>query len=256
ISEEDTKLITWKQIKFIRGKSCKGKVVTWFSLIEKKYLTNSSNRKISKGLSTHNPNNMSIMPDKADIKEDNRIKNWVLVEEKKNSMTIRWVVKKRKREILVEHWQNKNVILKRGKLEQVLEKCGSCELNSNKGKEVCLSWIRKEDIQEVYPKIQNVANQKVLPIPKEVIAKKKTRNVEALASNFLDLQLTVEASLARHLVKFQVSNKALFLDLLEALEQNTLNRNEVYKFYTDGSLSSQGFMGASWVQISLEHNIV
>ncbi|CAG8856791.1 18161_t:CDS:1, partial [Gigaspora margarita] len=113
----------------------------------------------------------------------------------------------------------------------------------------------KEDIQEVYPKIQNIANQKVLPVSKEVIAKKKMGNVEALASNLLDPQLTVEASLARHLVKSQISNKALFLDLLEAQEQNTLNRKEVYKFYTDGSLSSQGVMGASWVQISLEHNI-
>ncbi|CAG8836692.1 29990_t:CDS:1, partial [Gigaspora margarita] len=59
-----------------------------------------------------------------------------------------------------------------------------------------------------------------------VIAKKKMGNVEALAPNLLDSQLIVETSLARHLVKFQVSNKALFLDLLEALEQNTLNRKE------------------------------
>ncbi|CAG8854545.1 30798_t:CDS:1, partial [Gigaspora margarita] len=102
---------------------------------------------ISEGLSTHDPNNMSIMPNKADIKEDNRIKDWILVEEKENNMTIRRVVKKRKKEVLVEHWQDKNVSLKRGKLEQVLEKCGGCKLNSNKGKEVCLSWIRKEDIQ-------------------------------------------------------------------------------------------------------------
>ncbi|CAG8844846.1 8435_t:CDS:1, partial [Gigaspora margarita] len=160
ISEEGTKLMTWKQIKFIRGKSCKGKAAIWFSLIEKQYLTNPSNREISEGLSTHNSNNMSIMPNKADIKEDNRIKDWVLVKEKENNMTIRRVVKKRKREVLVEHWQDKNVTLKRGKLEQVLEKCGGCELNSNKGKEVCLSWIRKEDIQGVYPKIQNIANQK------------------------------------------------------------------------------------------------
>ncbi|CAG8855878.1 1033_t:CDS:2, partial [Gigaspora margarita] len=166
-----------------------------------------------------------------DIKEDNRIKDWVLVEEKENSMTIRRVVKKRKREVLVEYWQDKNVIFKRGKIEQ-------------------------EDIRGVYPKIQNVANQKVLPVPKEVIAKKKMGNIKALAPNLLDPQLTVEASLARYLVKSQVSNKVLSLDLLEALEQNILNRKEVYKFYTDGSLSSQGFMGASWVQISLEHNIV
>ncbi|CAG8822081.1 27628_t:CDS:2, partial [Gigaspora margarita] len=133
----------------------------------------------------------------------------------RNSMTIRQVVKKRKREVLVEHWQDKNVILKRGKMEQ-------------------------EDIQKVYPKIQNIANQKVLPVPKEVIAKKKTRNIEALAPNLLDPQLIVEASLARHLVKSQVSNKVLSLDLLEVLEQNILNRKEVYKFYTDGSFSSQG----------------
>ncbi|CAG8833749.1 32034_t:CDS:2, partial [Gigaspora margarita] len=108
-------------------------------------------------LSMHNPNNISIMPNKEDIKEDNRIKDW-----------------------------DKNVILKTDKTEQVLEKCSSCELNSNKGKEVCFSWIWKEDIQGVYSKIQNVANQKVLPVPKE---------------------LTVEASLARHLVKSQISNK-------------------------------------------------
>ncbi|CAG8855875.1 10348_t:CDS:1, partial [Gigaspora margarita] len=145
---------------------------------------------ISEGLSTHNSNNMSIMPDKANIKEDNRIKDWMLIEKKENSMIIRRVVKKRKREVLVEHWQDKNIILKRGKIEQVLEKCGSCELNSNKGKEVCFSWIWKEDIQGVYPKIQNVANQKVLSVPKEVIAKKKTGNVEALAPNLLDPQLT------------------------------------------------------------------
>ncbi|CAG8816658.1 10877_t:CDS:2, partial [Gigaspora margarita] len=176
------------------GKSCKGKAATWFSSIEKKYLTNLSNREISEGLSTHNPNNISIMPNKVDIKEDNRIKDWVLVEEKENSMTIRRVVKKRKKEVLVEHWQDKNVILKRGKIEQ-------------------------GDIQRVYPKIQNVVNQKVLPVPKEVITKKKTGNVEALAPNLLDPQLTVEASLARHLVKSQVSDKALSLDLLEALEQ-------------------------------------
>ncbi|CAG8823841.1 35180_t:CDS:2, partial [Gigaspora margarita] len=151
----------------LQRKSCKGKAATWFSSIEKKYLTNPSNREISKGLSMYNPNNMSIMPDKANIKEDNRIKNWVLIEEKENSITIRQVVKKRKREVLVEHWQNKNIILKKDKMEQVLEKCSSCKLNSNKGKEVCLSWIRKEDIQGVYPKIQNVVNQKVLPVSKE-----------------------------------------------------------------------------------------
>ncbi|CAG8835724.1 39538_t:CDS:1, partial [Gigaspora margarita] len=141
---------------------------------------------ISKGLSMYNPNNMSIIPDKADIKEDNRIKNWVLVEEKENSMTIRQIVKKRKREVLAEHWQDKNVILKKDKMKQVLEKYSGCELNLNKEKEVCLSWIRKEDIQEVYSKIQNVANQKVLPVPKEVITKKKMGNVEALAPNLLD----------------------------------------------------------------------
>ncbi|CAG8839244.1 21886_t:CDS:1, partial [Gigaspora margarita] len=156
---------------------------------------------ISEGLSTHNPNNMSITPDKAEIKEDNRIKDWVLIKEKEISMTIRRVVKKRKREVLVEHWQDKNVILKRNKMKQVLEKCGGCELNSNKRKEVCLSWIRKEDIQGVYSKIQNVANQKVLPVPKEVIAKKKTGNIKVSAPNPLDPQLTVEASLARHLSK-------------------------------------------------------
>ncbi|CAG8827466.1 12531_t:CDS:2, partial [Gigaspora margarita] len=58
---------------------------------------------ISKGLSMYNPNNMSIMPDKTDIKEDNRIKDWVLVEEKENNITIRRVVKKRKREVLAKH---------------------------------------------------------------------------------------------------------------------------------------------------------
>ncbi|CAG8857283.1 37303_t:CDS:2, partial [Gigaspora margarita] len=78
---------------------------------------------------------------------------------------------------------------------------------------------------------------------------KEDGNIEALAPNLLDPQLTVEASLARYLVKSQVSNKALSLNLLEALEQNTLNKKEVYEFYMDGSLSSQGVMGASWVQI-------
>ncbi|CAG8842961.1 24226_t:CDS:2, partial [Gigaspora margarita] len=112
---------------------------------------------ISEGLSTYNHNNMLIMLDKADIKEDNKIKDWVLIEEKENSMTIRWVVKKRKKEVL--------------------------------GKEVCLSWIQKEDIHGVYPKIQNIANQKLLPVPKEVITKKKTENIEALAPNLLDPQL-------------------------------------------------------------------
>ncbi|CAG8476037.1 24096_t:CDS:2 [Gigaspora margarita] len=107
------------------------------------------------------------MSNKADIKKNNRIKDWVLVEEKENSMTIRWVVKKRKKEVLAEHY--------------------GCELNSNKGKEVCLSWIWKKNIQGVYPKIQNIVNQKVLPVLKEVITKKKMRNVEALASNLLDL---------------------------------------------------------------------
>ncbi|CAG8831144.1 12162_t:CDS:2, partial [Gigaspora margarita] len=155
ISEESTKLITWKQIKFIRGKSCKGNAATWFSSIEKKYPTNPSNREISEGLSTYNSNNTSIMPNKADIKEDNRIKDWVLIEERENSITIKW----------------------KDKTEQVLEKCSGCELNSNKGKE-------------------NVVNQKVLSVPKEVITKKKMGNVEALASNLLDPQLTVEASLA------------------------------------------------------------
>ncbi|CAG8797674.1 44070_t:CDS:1, partial [Gigaspora margarita] len=38
----------------------------------------------------------------------------------------------------------------------------------------------------VYLKIQNIANQKALPVPKEVIAKKKMGNVEALAPNLLD----------------------------------------------------------------------
>ncbi|CAG8799277.1 29018_t:CDS:2, partial [Gigaspora margarita] len=195
--------MTWKQIKFIREKSYKGKVVIWFSLIKKKYLTNSSNREIRERLSMHNPYNMLIMTNKADIKEDNRIKNWVLIEEKENSMTIRQI----------------------DKTEQVLEKCSSCELNSNKEKE-------------------NIANQKVLPVSKEVIARKKTGN------------LIVEASLARHLVKSQISNKVLSLDLLEALEQNILNRKKVYKFYMNSFFSSQGVIGASWVQISLEHNIV
>ncbi|CAG8804408.1 21167_t:CDS:2, partial [Gigaspora margarita] len=88
LSEKGQNMLTKNRakgvIKFIREKLYKGKAATWFSSIEKKYLTNLSNREIRERLSTHNPNNMLIMPDKADIKEDNRIKNWVLVEEKEN----------------------------------------------------------------------------------------------------------------------------------------------------------------------------
>ena len=80
LNMQGDKMLTWKQVKKLRGVCCKGKKASWFSKLEKTILhdTDASDRAIKTAFQKEGANPLYIRAELSPISEDRRRKEWVV----------------------------------------------------------------------------------------------------------------------------------------------------------------------------------
>jgi len=165
------------------------------------------------------------------------------------------VIKKRKKDVLVSHW---NTCKTEDRNYSVLVECEKCNLDNGKNANNCQHWVKKKEIAGVLPGIRQENNQKI-PVLLEELSEYKESHTEN-RSNSREKVVDKKIKTYVHetsLLKMQGFDNNLETLLLKQLEENMKVDCIDYSFYTDRSLvkeENECRMGASWVQVSKDES--
>jgi hypothetical protein len=132
------KLITWQQLKNYQDQSSKGKKAEWFKAIESKVLNSSESRVVQSCFKTDEQNTQAMQVKWEQISEDKRRKEWV-IHGTRDYRQLGKVVKKKKKKVLIEHWQMKG---KENEVATEIKKCEGCIRGEEWIENSCQQWTR------------------------------------------------------------------------------------------------------------------
>ncbi|CAG8705370.1 13303_t:CDS:2 [Gigaspora margarita] len=136
LNRKGNSLLTWGQIRQIRGKKGSGKKLAWFEEVELKMLYNTINREVREEFKTEGINQFAII------------------------LALKEILKKRGNRSLVdiEHWCKKKNLLGS---KIVLEKCEGCEIGQEQEEASCVIAARFKNRKRALPKsvVQKENNQ-------------------------------------------------------------------------------------------------
>jgi len=150
ISREGNILLTWQQVRDIRGLKSKGRKPNWFKIIEEKVLCNNNARKIKEVYRVIAPNQNALIYTKQRISPDKRKKEWI-ISEKEKSIVLGRVIKKDRKHICLEHWQ----IEATSKEENTIAKKCSGYIARKCNDTNCLVRLKNDSWHQVIGKIHN-----------------------------------------------------------------------------------------------------
>jgi hypothetical protein len=133
IDTKGERLITWQQLKSYQGLSSKGKKAEWFKVIELAVLIRPESREIRKQYRTIRQNTQAMQIRWECISEDKRRKEWI-IHGAQNNRQLGKIVKKKKKKILIEHWQMQS---KEGELAIEINRCKGCMREEECQKDSC-----------------------------------------------------------------------------------------------------------------------
>ena len=88
LSIEVDQMITWGYLKRVRNKSNKGKIPSWFKVIEERILEDKETRKAMVDFRTPVTNRLALRLKKVNLLEDKRKHDWILLDNKENEIDI------------------------------------------------------------------------------------------------------------------------------------------------------------------------
>jgi ribonuclease HI len=104
ITKEGDVLLTWQQVRIIRGSKGRGRKPNWFKVIENKVIELSITRKIRKEYQILAPNRNALNCEKVKISQDRRKKEWIIFQAERK-WEVGKVIKKESKSNLIEHWE-------------------------------------------------------------------------------------------------------------------------------------------------------
>jgi hypothetical protein len=256
-SKSGNKMISWQQLKLLRGESSKGRKAKWFTKIEEKLLEDKERRLLKADWRTNEPNSLALEVLPKPLSCDKRKKEWVLiktVEEENTKPVIGKIVTKGPERLLTEHWQEEMQI---ETAKVTLSKCKGCELNQNQISSSCERWIDKVKVQGEISNYIKKRKQQTLELDQEMInysqktREKRVRQNESEATKVACYDLDIE------IIKKQHISQLMKEELIKLNQRNKERPDEILIFYTDGLLkralgkeaSTVDQMGSGWVQL-------
>ena len=133
LDAEGRRLITWQQFKSYQEQSSKGKKAEWFKRIEEKVLDKPERREVKELFRTEGHNTQAIKIKWGSLSEDRRKKEWI-VYGAKGDRQLGKVVRKKKKKVLIEHWQMQSV---ENELSTEIRKCDRCIIEEETAENIC-----------------------------------------------------------------------------------------------------------------------
>ncbi|CAG8559194.1 37135_t:CDS:2 [Gigaspora margarita] len=105
ILQDDKTLVTWSQLKVIKGATRKGRKPIWFKHLESIVLQNLATRKIKDDFYTSTDLRGLAISNLQCLTADRRIKDWVITKEIDSEPILGHIIKKNSNSVLIEHWK-------------------------------------------------------------------------------------------------------------------------------------------------------
>ena len=140
LNMQGDKMLTWKQVKKLRGVCCKGKKASWFSKLEKTILYNAdtNDRAVKTAFKKEGANPLCIRAELSLISEDRRRKEWVVWSSNNanRDLYLARIMRKKSpnKSFVMQHWKK---TISQNSLE-ILIKCQGCELATVESPNECV----------------------------------------------------------------------------------------------------------------------
>jgi ribonuclease HI len=270
INKSDNQMISWRQLKLLRGLSCKGKQAEWFSKIEEKLIENKQNRRVERKWQTQKPNVHALEIQLEPCSEDRRKKEWVFVklkkkekekEEKNSEPFVKRVIASTRKKALTEHWKQ---VIEPESLKVFLNKCKNCSLNQKIEEGSCSRWENKSEIQGSISKFVRKHKDPILDLSYEMFAQLGDKGEATPTESERKAEYIQCMDLETEIIQKQSISQAMKIELIRKKDLNQENLEDTLVFYTDGSLkkdskkgiSSPDRMGAGWLQVDTKEEII
>ncbi|CAG8648001.1 14652_t:CDS:2 [Gigaspora margarita] len=103
ILQDDKTLVTWSQLKLIKGATRKGRKPIWFEHLESIVLQDSATRKIKDDFYTSTDLRRLAIPNLQRLTANRKIKDWVIAKETDRELILGHIIKKNSNSVLIEH---------------------------------------------------------------------------------------------------------------------------------------------------------
>ena len=247
ITNEGNTLLTWQQVKYIRGLKSRGRKPNWYKSIEEKVLENSSSRKVKEKYQVEASNRVAIRCKDIKVSADKRKKEWIIFE-KGIKVESGKVIKKESRSLIVEHWQI--IVNNDNKNTTYLEKCKGCNLGRRNDqscmiRQKCDSW--HQVLERVY------RDRESLYIKTSISAYKRDRELSDMevVKNVRNIEISI-VDIEEAVIQRVVKDKKLQVEL-SRLARSIKGKKEL-DIYTDRSLVIEALedkemkkIGIGWV---------
>ena len=112
------RLISWSQLRALRTKSLKGRKAKWFNIIEKKVIRCMESRELIDQFKLPEENSMFMQTNAGKLSDDRRRREWVIINKENSESIVGRIKKKRKTQVLVDHWVPETLTYSRGILRK------------------------------------------------------------------------------------------------------------------------------------------
>jgi hypothetical protein len=255
----DTKgerLITWQQFKTYQNQSSKGKKAEWFKAIETKVLNRTESREVKEQFKTDRCNTQAMKIKWGTLSKDRRKKEWIIHSATENRQMGK-IVKKKKKKLLIEHWQMHNI---ETNLITKIDKCKGCSRDEKIEENSCQYWIRINNNINTVPDMLIGKNNNIIKAATNQLIE-YTRTKELIKNEQKLIGLKTLEGLEIELIRKQKIRENISQELVEVLRRNILKDKNKYTIYTDGAANKRNKeeainknMSIGWMQIAKAQN--
>ena len=252
-----TRMITWNKLRVLQTKTLKGRKAKWFNIIEKKVIRCMESREVIDRFKLPEVNSLFMQTNAEKLSDDRRRHEWVIINKENAESIVGRIRKKRKTQVLVDHWVPETSTYSKG----ILRKCKRCKLSQIDEIDICQQWVKKNKVLGVIPKINTTDEGKVPLLLKEIKGYKSESGCLTKRESEREIcSVVVNDSHEKSLIIEQGFDQELEALLIQQLEGNVSRNLDSSVYYTDGSLFRSSVdcrMGAGWLQVDkLEETVL
>jgi len=229
----------------------KGKKAEWFKAIESRVLNSPESRVVQRYFKTDEQNTQAMQVKWEQISEDKRRREWIIYGTQDHRQ-LEKVVKKKKKKVLIEHWQME---CKENEVATEIKRCEGCIREEDWIGNSCQQWTRLNKNIHVIPDrlVSKSTNQ--IKIMIDQITNKTETNKSKISECKLEGLIMIE-ELEIEIIKRQKLEENISQEIIEVLKRNIIRDKSKYIIYTDGAtngkdnkkLMPRNSMGIGWVQ--------
>jgi len=188
------------------------------------------NREIKRQYRTIGQNTQAMQMRWECISEDKRRKEWI-THSAQNNRQLGKIVKKKKKKILVEHWQMQS---KESELATEISRCKGCIGDEECQEDSCQQWIRINNKINVIPDalIKKGSNKIKIAID-QITGMIKTNKPVVGEQKLEGLRIIEEPEV--EIVRRQKLKDSIGQEIVEVLRRNVTRNKNKYIIYTDGA---------------------